>query len=175
MAGRAVPARHIHARPNPHVFALITISLIIFIERVPNEYCRLRREGRHAGCRVFCLLPLPGFSVNVHFFPFFEHLRLSLGQICLHRKIRLGRYSMSLCNSILCYSLHLKKIAAKPPLLSNRQMNTDWYVYDAVNYHITTGLSSTTLCRQSQSAPVITACKVVTYSELVIIHLLLSS
>jgi hypothetical protein len=58
---------------------------------------------------------------------------------------------MSLCNPFYVTPYISKKIAAKPPLLSNRQMNTDWYVYDAVNYHITTGLSSTTLCRQSQS------------------------
>jgi hypothetical protein len=57
---------------------------------------------------------------------------------------------MSLCNPFYVTPYISKKIAAKPPLLSNRQMNTDWYVYDAVNYHITTGLSSTTLCRQSQ-------------------------
>ena len=30
-------------------------------------------------------------------------------------------------------------------------MNTDWYVYDAVDYHITTGISSTTLCLQAHS------------------------
>ena len=44
-------------------------------------------------------------------------------------------------------------------------MNTDWYVYDAVNYHITTGHSRITLLQQSQSCTVITACKTLTYTS----------
>jgi hypothetical protein len=88
----AVPARYIYAVETGHVFRFNDDILDDFIESSAQMNIAIG-VGRPVmkNVRCFPLGRLPDFFVNVHFFPFFQHFRFALSQICLHWKIGLRK------------------------------------------------------------------------------------
>jgi len=88
----AVPPRHEHAVEAGHVLGLDDNVLDDFIERRAQMDVAVGvRRAVVQDIRRAAFGRRPDFAVNIHFFPFFKHLRLALGQIGFHRKIGLGK------------------------------------------------------------------------------------
>jgi hypothetical protein len=89
--------------------ALMTMSLMIFIERRAQMDVAVGvRRAVVQDIRRAAFGRRPDFAVNIHFFPFFKHLRLALGQIGFHRK-SVWEDSTSVCNPWCCSCLFFSK------------------------------------------------------------------
>ena len=88
----AIPAGHVNTVKAGHVFGFNDDILDNFIERCAQMNITVG-VGRAIMQNVggFPFGRFPDFLINVNFFPFLQHFRLTLCQIRLHRKIRLGK------------------------------------------------------------------------------------